>query len=41
MREVSQSHQPDWFNTVVLVLVVLAVLFVILRVLDVVALALG
>jgi preprotein translocase subunit SecE len=41
MREVSRSHQPDWFNTVVLVLVVLAVLFVILRVFDTVALALG
>ena len=41
MSEVSESGQPDRFNTVVIVLVVLAVLFVALEVFDVIVLALG
>ena len=41
MSEVSESGHPDWFNMVVLILVVLAVVFVILQVLDTIALALA
>lgn len=41
MSEVSESGQPDRFNTVVMIVVVLAVLFVVLKVFDVIALALA